>query len=243
MDYSDRVNSKKGAGGVADRHEANIQTKQRIKELLTTEVLDLEKDPYLFRNHMGIIECRLCLTTHSNEASYISHLSGRKHSMNLERRRIISARSDANKAKTLGMSLNTVQKRTWQKIGKPIYQVTKLRQPETLRYGILLQAQYPRIKVKEPFFCFMSYYELSQKNRQECLQFLQHEKMDHEDEKLVDPAKWQYLVVSAEPYENITIVFPASFELDKADGDTKTESFWWHWDRDSGDFFLQFIFK
>lgn len=243
MDYSDRVNSKKGAGAVADRHEANAQTKLRIKELLTSEVLDLEKDPYVFRNHLGLLECRLCLTTHSNEASYISHLSGRKHSMNLERRRILSERSGDNKTNEARTSMSNVPKRTWRKIGKPVFNVTKLRDPKSLRLGILLQAQYPHIIVGEPFFCLMSYYELSQKNKQDCVKYLQDNKLDYEGNEVTDPSKWQYLIVSAEPYDNIAVVFPASLELDKPPDDSKWESFWWHWDQDSREFFLQILFK
>lgn len=243
MDYSDRVNSKKGAGAVADRHETNAQTKLRIKELLTTQVLDLEKDPYVFRNHLGLLECRLCLTTHSNEASYISHLGGKKHGMNLERRRILSERSGASANANAGASVSSVEKRTWRKIGMPIHKITKIRQPETLRTGILVQVQYPKIAVEEPFFCFMSYYELTQKNRQECVAFLQKEKKEYEEKEEIDPSKWQFLVISAEPYDNIAVVFPASLQLDKNSEDERTESFWWHWDPDSCEFFLQVLFK
>ena len=31
MDYSGRVNSKKGAGGIASNEDINIQTKQRVQ--------------------------------------------------------------------------------------------------------------------------------------------------------------------------------------------------------------------
>ena len=92
MDYSDRVNSKKGAGGIADSQEANVQTRRRIKELLTTQVLDLDNDPYVFRNHLGVLECRLCSTTHVSESSYISHLGGKKHQLKLEKRRRLDAK-------------------------------------------------------------------------------------------------------------------------------------------------------
>lgn len=243
MDYSDRVNSKKGAGAVADRHEANVQTKQRIKNLITTQILDLDKDPYVFRNHLGLLECRLCLTSHSNEASYISHLSGKKHSMNLERRRILSERASKTKDNDMKTSMSSVEKRSWRTIGRPIFKITKIRHPESFRMGILLQAQYPRMTVKEPYFCFMSYYELSQKKRQECVTFLDSEKEDYEDKDVSDPLNWQYLVISAEPYENICVVFPASMKLEKTSHDTKTDTFWWYWDRDSGEFFLQVLFQ
>lgn len=243
MDYTDRVNSKKGAGAIADRHEANVQTKQRIKNLLTTKVLDLDKDPYVFRNHLGLLECRLCLTSHSTEASYISHLSGRKHGMNLERRRILSERANKTKQNEISTSMSNVDKRSWKSIGRPIFKITKIRDPNTLQMGMLLQAQYPRMTVKEPYFCFMSYYELSQKNRQECVKFLDKEKEDHDDNEASDPLNWQYLVISAEPYENISVVFPASKKLEKTSDDSKSDSLWWYWDKDSAEFFLQVLFQ
>lgn len=243
MDYSDRVNSKKGAGAVADRHETNAQTKLRIKELLTSKVLDLDKDPYVYRNHLGQLECRLCLTAHANEASYISHLSGRKHSMNLERRRVIAERSQGVKKNIVDTSVSTTAKRSWRKAGRAEFQITKLRKKETLQLGILLQAQLPLITVKEPYFCFMSYYELSQKNKQDCVLFLKLRKLDYEDQEAVDPSKWQYLVLSAEPYENVAVAFPAAKRLEKPSDDTQTESFWWYWDTDTREFFLQVLFK
>ena len=38
------------------------------------------------RNHLGTYECKLCLTLHNNEASYLAHTQGKKHQNNLARR-------------------------------------------------------------------------------------------------------------------------------------------------------------
>ncbi len=38
------------------------------------------------RNHLGTYECKLCLTLHNNEASYLAHTQGKKHQSNLARR-------------------------------------------------------------------------------------------------------------------------------------------------------------
>ncbi|RKP32145.1 hypothetical protein METBISCDRAFT_21667 [Metschnikowia bicuspidata] len=243
MDYTDRVNSKKGAGAIADRQEANLHTKQRIKSLLMTLVIDLEKDPYLFRNHLGNLECRLCLTQHTTESSYLSHLSGRRHLTNLERRRTYSERVNKGEQSQNFTTMTNIPRRYWKAIGNPIYKITKIRHPESLRMGFLLQVNYQRMTVLEPFFCFMSYYELSQKTRERCVEYLQKEKEDHEDEDVVDPLRWQYLVLSAEPYNNITFAFPAHLKLETTSDDKKTESLWWYWDRDSGEYFLQVLFK
>ncbi|GEQ70176.1 hypothetical protein JCM33374_g3852 [Metschnikowia sp. JCM 33374] len=243
MDYSDRVNSKKGAGALADKHESNVHTKRRIKELLTSQVLDLDKDPYVFRNHLGMLECRLCLTTHTNEASYISHLGGKKHGLNLERRRILDEKYNRPTENVSGVSMTNVEKRKWRKIGRPTLSVTKVRSPESLQMGMLVQIQFPQIAVKEPFFRFMSYYELSPKNQTTSKAFLVKEKQDYEEDDDLDPSKWQYLVVSAEPYENVAISFPGKVQIDKPPGDDMSKNYWWHWDADSKEFFLQVLFK
>lgn len=243
MDYSDRVNSKKGAGALADKHEANIHTKHRIKELLTSQVLDLDNDPYVFRNHLGLLECRLCLTTHTNEASYISHLSGRKHAMNLERRRVLDEKFARAKNTAPAVSMSSVQKRHWTKVGRPQLSVVKIRDPQTLQMGMLVQLQLPQIAVREPFFRFLSHYELSQKNQNVAQSFLHREKEEHEQEDDLDPAQWQYLVISAEPYENSAIAFPALRTVDKPDSGEMSRSYWWFWDADSREFFLQVLFK
>jgi hypothetical protein len=47
------------------------------------ETIDLDKDPYFFKNHVGSFECRLCLTVHQNDGSYLAHTQGRKHQTNL----------------------------------------------------------------------------------------------------------------------------------------------------------------
>lgn len=36
--------------------------------------------------HTGTYECKLCLTLHNNEGSYLAHTQGKKHQSNLARR-------------------------------------------------------------------------------------------------------------------------------------------------------------
>ncbi|CCE87063.1 Piso0_005600 [Millerozyma farinosa CBS 7064] len=244
MDYSGRVNSKKGSGGVADVQETKVHTKKRLKELLTTHVLDLDSDPYVFRNHLGLLECRLCLTTHLGESSYISHLGGRKHQMNLEKRKILDekqnaklrARNQHNDSATI--SLTNIPKRSWSKIGRPKFKTTKIRDPSTLQVGLLFEVEAPQITVEEPFFRIMSYYELSTKNQNIAVSFLSR---DADEE--TDSNSFQYLVFSAEPYENIAFAIP-NREIDKPDQPgAMTSSYWWFWDNDIRVFFLQFLYK
>ena len=35
------------------------------------------------QNHLGSYECKLCLTLHTNEGSYLTHTQGKKHQDNL----------------------------------------------------------------------------------------------------------------------------------------------------------------
>ncbi|KAK0234877.1 hypothetical protein EDD85DRAFT_955765 [Armillaria nabsnona] len=67
-----RVGSKFGGGDVAGASETNVDRRERLRKL-ALETIDLAKDPYILRNHLGSLECRLCLTLHTNEGSYLAH--------------------------------------------------------------------------------------------------------------------------------------------------------------------------
>lgn len=248
MDYSNRVNSKKGSGGVADIQETKVHTKHRLKELLTTQVLDLDSDPYVFRNHLGLLECRLCLTTHVSESSYISHIGGRKHQMNLDKRRILDEKFN-NRLQTSGngsqnasiISINNTPKRTWTKIGRPAFKVTKIRDTDTSKMGLLVNVKYPSTTAEDPLFRIMSYYELSTKNQNVAVSYLHKDASDKDD---IEPNDFQYLVITAEPYENICFAIPNDKEIDKpSELGQMSDTFWWYWDEDTKEFFLQFLYK
>ena len=72
MDFQNRVGSKTGGGGQASFSESNRDRRERLAAL-AAETIDLAKDPYFMRNHLGTYECKLCLTLHNNEASYLAH--------------------------------------------------------------------------------------------------------------------------------------------------------------------------
>ena len=84
MDFQNRVGSK-GVSGLASQSDLNLQRRDRLRRL-QVETADVSNDPYIMRNHLGSYECRLCLTLHSNEASYLAHTTGKKHQANLHRR-------------------------------------------------------------------------------------------------------------------------------------------------------------
>ncbi|XVE96578.1 hypothetical protein REPUB_Repub02eG0234900 [Reevesia pubescens] len=53
---------------------------------LALEPIDHAKGPYFMRNHLGIYECKLCLTLHNNEGNYLAHTQGKQHLTNLAKR-------------------------------------------------------------------------------------------------------------------------------------------------------------
>ena len=52
-----------------------MDRRERLRRL-ALETIDLSKDPYFMRNHLGQYECRLCLTLHNNEGNYLAHTQG-----------------------------------------------------------------------------------------------------------------------------------------------------------------------
>lgn len=68
MDFQHRAGGKTGSGGVASTSESNRDRRERLRQL-ALETIDINKDPYFMKNHLGSYECKLCLTLHNNEVS------------------------------------------------------------------------------------------------------------------------------------------------------------------------------
>lgn len=108
------------------------------------------------KNHLGSYECRLCLTLHTNEGSYLSHTQGKKHQTNLSRRQ---QKDIANQA-LLPQPVKKVEKKKIVKIGRPGYKITKLKDSDTGQRSILFEIDYPEItKEITPRYRVMSSYE------------------------------------------------------------------------------------
>eukprot|EP01097_Dermamoeba_algensis_P006054 TRINITY_DN3812_c0_g1_i1.p1 TRINITY_DN3812_c0_g1~~TRINITY_DN3812_c0_g1_i1.p1 ORF type:complete len:253 (+),score=68.40 TRINITY_DN3812_c0_g1_i1:109-867(+) len=213
MDFQNRAGSKPGGGGVASSEETNADRRERLRRL-AMETIDLSKDPYFMRNHLGSYECKLCLTLHNNEGSYLAHTQGKKHQTNLARRAAKDAK-DAPPPPTAAKYKPAPRKMV--KIGRPGYKVTKVKDPSTKQLGLLFQVEYPEISENiQPRHRFMSAYE----------------------QKVEAPNKdFQFLLFAAEPYETIAFKI-RSREIDKEEG-----RFFTHWDRDKKQFTLQFFYK
>ncbi|KAM6310476.1 splicing factor 3A subunit 2 [Podargus strigoides] len=213
MDFQHRPGGKTGSGGVASASESNRDRRERLRQL-ALETIDINKDPYFMKNHLGSYECKLCLTLHNNEGSYLAHTQGKKHQTNLARR----AAKEAKEAPAQPAPEKVkVEVKKFVKIGRPGYKVTKQRDSETGQQSLLFQIDYPEIAESiMPRHRFMSAYE---------------QRIEPPDRR------WQYLLMAAEPYETIAFKVP-SREIDKAEG-----KFWTHWNRETKQFFLQFHFK
>lgn len=213
MDFQHRAGGKTGSGGVASASESNRDRRERLRQL-ALETIDINKDPYFMKNHLGSYECKLCLTLHNNEGSYLAHTQGKKHQSNLARR----AAKEAKEAPAQPAPEKVkVEVKKFVKIGRPGYKVTKQRDPEIGQQSLLFQIDYPEIAEGiGPRHRFMSAYE---------------QRIEPPDRR------WQYLLFAAEPYETISFKVP-SREIDKAE-----TRFWTHWNRETKQFFLQFHFK
>lgn len=166
---------------------------------------------------MGSFECRLCLTVHQNDGSYLAHTQGRKHQTNLARRAAREQKEGRDRDGALPGMQQVQVRRNVVKIGRPGYKITKTRDPLTRQQGLLFQLQYPEISQGvSPKVRFMSAYE----------------------QKIEEPDKaYQYLLVAAEPYET------CGFKLQAREVDRREGKFWTWFDEDSKEFWIQVLFK
>jgi len=212
MDFQNRVGHKCGSGGPATDQDVAYDRRERLRKL-ALETIDLSKDPYFLRNHLGSYECKLCLTLHTNEGSYLAHTQGKKHQINLARR----AAKEKQDATIAPQPQTSSGPRKTVKIGRPGYRVTKERDPETQQKALLFEVEYPEVLDKiKPRHRFMSTFE---------------QKIEPPD------SKFQYLLFACEPYETIAFKVP-NMDIDK-DG----SKFYTNWDSKRKVFTMQIFFK
>ncbi|KAJ1972096.1 CWF complex protein sap62, partial [Dimargaris verticillata] len=224
MDFQNRAGSKPGSGGVAGMSESNVARRERLRQL-ALETIDLAKDPYFMKNHLGSYECKLCLTLHTNEGSYLAHTQGKKHQTNLARRQAKEENTQrvdwsVVRRSRSGANASTQQRQSRAranliKIGRPGYQVTKIHEPATRQMGLLFQLQYPEIGVDiRPRHRFMSSFE----------------------QRVEEPDKhYQYVLFAAEPYETI------AFKIQSREIDKDPAQLFSHWDPDLKRYTFQFL--
>jgi splicing factor 3A subunit 2 len=121
------------------------------------ETIDLAKDPYFMRNHLGSYECKLCLTLHNNEGNYLAHTQGKRHQTNLA---MCAAREAKDAPAQPQPNQRKVNPCKTVKIGRPGYLVTKQYDQESRQQSLLFQIEYPEIEDgSKPRHKFTSCYE------------------------------------------------------------------------------------
>lgn len=106
--------------------------------------------------------------------------------------------------------MGNIKKKQFIKIGRPGYNIKKIREPSTARLGLLFQIQLPEIAPGvKPIKRFMSSFEQRKEPVNRAI---------------------QYFMVAAEPYETIAFAIPAR---EIVDVDEDPESTWEFWDPDT----------
>ena len=212
MDMQTRAGAKAGGGGIASQAMINAERRERQRRL-AMEASDISKDPFFVKNHLGTFECRLCLTLHTNESSYMAHTQGRKHLTSLTRRKGREGKDIAvfPQPKSRAMPKRII------KIGRPGYRVTKQYDPVSMQKSLLFEIEFTEIDVSlKPRHRIMSCYE---QNR----------------EPVND--KFQYVLFAAEPYEIIAFKVP-NLRIDSSEG-----KYICHWDEIKKLYTVQLTFK
>lgn len=215
IDFQHREGSKFGGGGVMSETQANADRRERLRKL-ALETVDLSKDPYFMKNHLGTFECKLCLTLHNTEGNYLAHTQGKRHQQNLARRAAREAQMGITGIKPTSAQEALKAGRATIKIGRPGYKVTKSRDVATKQRSLLFEIDYPESDADvQPRHRFMSAYE----------------------QRIEAPDKnYQYLLFACEPYETVGFKIP-NHAIDKGEG-----RFFSNWDANGKKFSLQLYF-
>ncbi|KAK8795524.1 hypothetical protein WA158_000181 [Blastocystis sp. Blastoise] len=214
MDFQHRVGGKTGSGPISSA-QLQLDRRERLMRL-AMETSDVSKNPYLLKNHLGKFECKLCGTLHNTEANFLTHTQGRRHQVNLSRRKAQEQKMAEGPRPSTGTSSSLVQRKVFT-IGRPGYQVFKQKDPISNQLSLVFEIQYPEIEENlQPRHRFMSAFE----------------------QKIQPPDKnFQYIIFAASPYENIAFKIP-NREIDKREGRFLTQ-----WDAKTKIFKLQLFFK
>eukprot|EP00818_Percolomonas_sp_WS_P004101 CAMPEP_0117445858 /NCGR_PEP_ID=MMETSP0759-20121206/6023_1 /TAXON_ID=63605 /ORGANISM="Percolomonas cosmopolitus, Strain WS" /LENGTH=232 /DNA_ID=CAMNT_0005238069 /DNA_START=148 /DNA_END=846 /DNA_ORIENTATION=+ len=182
--------AKTGSAALSQSQIEKIR-KDRVKNL-TLSAVDLSKDPFFLKNHLGTYECKLCLTLHNNEGNYLAHTQGKRHQAKLAKRlEQEKERELRKKRRDQGLealkSTVKVHKKTV-RIGRPGYNMQK-RRGENGENVLIFQIEYPEIASNtRPLYRFLSAFE---------------QKVD-----MPPDSQYQYLAIAAEPYETIAFKVP-----------------------------------
>ncbi len=218
MDFQNRVGSRTGGGGLLSGSQSDVARKERLRQL-AMETMDISKDPYFLRNHMGQLECKLCLTLHSSEANYMAHTQGKRHQMGIAKRAHMEEKSTtaATNAAQKAALVRTRQAKHVIRIGRPAYKITKARDMMTGQKALTFIIDYPDADSGvQPRHRFMSTFE---------------QKIEPTDRR------YQYLIVACNPYENVAFKIPST-PIDRREG-----QFYTSWDDEGKVFKIRLAFE
>ena len=211
IDFQHREGSKIGSGGMQSESQAALERRERLRKL-ALESIDITKDPYFMKNHLGTFECKLCLTLHKNEGNYLAHTQGKRHQANLSRR---AAQEEKSNLKVAPKE-EEVKTNKFIKIGRPGYKVLKSRDSKTNQRTLSFEIDYPEsAEGVQPRHRFMSAYE---------------QKVEAPDRE------YQFLLVACAPYETI------GFKIPNEPIDRNENKFFTRWDADTHKFVLTLMF-
>ena len=227
--------SKPGSGGVASAASSGIARRERLRQL-AVDSADLRHDPYFMRNHLGSYECKLCLTLHTTEGSYMAHTQAKRHQQNLARRAAKLAADSALADMTAPQSVaamsrqqRAVRQRQQLQTGTPGYRVVKQCEPATGQLSLLVALSYPRIlDGLQPRHRVMSAFE--------------HRTGSSSGGNTAGGGagggqSYQYLVVAALPYQSVAFRIP-NRDIERGPGGVIA-----HWNATTKHFILQLTYK
>jgi splicing factor 3A subunit 2 len=212
VDRQNRDGVRFGTGAPASDAQAARARRERLRQL-ALETFDVSKDPYIVRNRLGTLECKLCATVHATEGSYLAHTQGKRHQTALQQR----AERDIKLSAQLGRgpTASRPMPKKSLKIGRPGYKVTKFWEDE--QRGLEFELYFPDIEPGlQPRHSFMSSFE---------------QKVEAPDRN------FQYLIFAANPYESVAFKIP-NMPLDK-----NPEKFTTNWNKETKTFTLRLLYK
>lgn len=194
MDYQHRPGQKTGTGAMASAQDLAQQRRDRLRKL-AMETIDLRNDPYLSKNRMGQLVCKLCLSIHATEGGYLAHTQTRAHQMNLARRvaklegNAFGREASSAAPYSMDEDMQSGDSESHTNIfGVPEYKVDKVHDRVRHYLGFVVTVDYSKaLKGSSPAHRVSSTYE---------------QRMEPVDEKC------QYLLLACAAYETIAIRVP-----------------------------------
>ena len=223
--------SKPGSGGVASAQASGIARRERLRQL-ATDSADLRNDPYFMRNHLGSYECKLCLTLHSTEGSYLAHTQAKRHQQNLARRAAKLAADSAmadmaapQSVQQLSRQQRASRQRQQQQTGTPGYRIVKQRDAATAQLSLLFALSFPLIlRGLQPRHRIMSSFE------QRSASPASAPSSQHQQQ-------YQFLVIAALPYQTVAFRIP-NREIERGEGGVLS-----HWNEATKQLILQVKYR